>query len=118
MKLYLDHITSFLGVQKPYALIFCDLKKVAADYTPVYTEKGRLKQHMLRICLEPDAMRGVRELIAHEFVHAWQEENGHAADNPCHNETFRYLAKSLRMYLKGAGYANLGKFYLKELDIT
>ena len=65
------------------------------------------------ICVALGAVRGWREIVAHELAHAWCVENHPKAAD--HGRTFQRIAAGMRRGLRDWGY-NLGAIYQKEID--
>ena len=63
--------------------------KIAALYEPVYSDRGRLKSHKITVFMSEDNNRSLRVLVAHELIHAWQEEK---KLNDTHGESFQSCA--------------------------
>jgi len=71
-----DYI-KFLGLKKPVNLRIITRKNKWADaeYEPEYSDKtGKLKEHLITVFYKNNT-RDLDVLIAHELIHAWQEEN-------------------------------------------
>ena len=71
-----DYI-KFLGLKKPVNLRIITRKNRWADaeYEAEYSDKtGKLKEHLITVYYK-DNTRELDVLIAHELIHAWQEEN-------------------------------------------
>lgn len=67
----------FLGLKKPVNIrIITKCNKWAeAEYEPSYSDKtGKLKEHLITVYYK-DNSRDFETLIAHELIHAWQQEN-------------------------------------------
>lgn len=58
----------------------------------------------------------VKTIIAHEYVHAWQQENGMGLDKVAHGLRFQEKAAELRAYLVAKGYA-IGSIFRKGVDL-
>lgn len=88
----------------------------AADYIGVYKKSGKLKNHRIRInCSNlPFDRRSIDCLIAHEFIHAWQEENNTWHDG-IHGAQFQLRAMFLEEYLKSNNIVT-GRLYLPDVD--
>ena len=82
-------------------------KKVDAYYWGLYAETGELKSHLIRVYgLNP--ARGLQTLIAHELIHAWQEENGYTE---VHGFEFAHMADELLLRF------NISNIYLPDVDL-
>lgn len=77
----IQQFADWLGIKKPYEIEIRSKshKKMTAAYWGLYTEKGNLSKHLIRVYLgnftNPNE-RPLESIIAHEMIHAWQEENG------------------------------------------
>lgn len=87
----------------------------AADYLPIYKKSGKLKNHRIRInCSNlPFDRRSIDCLIAHEFIHAWQEET--QVIDAIHGKHFQLRAMFLEEYLKSQGIIT-GRLFLPGID--
>ncbi len=79
-----------------------------ASYTPRFDKWGNLKSHQIKIYRNPDRTRDVNTLIAHELIHAWQEENN---KGDIHGKPFQRMARKL-----ARRYPHLTDIYRPELD--
>lgn len=110
MKQLNDYI-KFLGLTKPVTLHFKTRthKKWDGFYIPHYSNKsGKLLEHRITIYLT-NASRDINTLIAHELIHAWQEEN---KIHEIHGKHFKRLAKMMTEKF------NLENIYMKGVDLT
>lgn len=76
MKNLYEYI-KFLGLKKPVNLRIITRKNRWADaeYEPEYSDKtGKLKEHKITIFFKNNT-RDFDTLVAHELIHAWQEEH-------------------------------------------
>lgn len=110
METLITEVIGFLRLQKPYRITLKPrvYKDNRAVYWGVY-RKGVLVRHNIQIGLvgiDTD-QRNLETLITHEFIHAWQEENG---IKEIHGKEF--IKKSLQIE-KLFGIPNI---YLKEFD--
>lgn len=101
----------FLQLQKPYKIVIKPKLKggARAEYYAMM-RKGKLVSHLIRINMsgmEYD-LRDLDTLIVHEFIHAWQEENGLTE---IHGPGFQQLARELGQVL------GLENIYLKGVDV-
>ena len=78
-----------------------------ADYRAVYDEAGELKLHIIRL-YGFIQNRGLESVIAHELIHAWQEEN---YIEEIHGKDFVKMAKQMEKHF------HLTQVYIPELDI-
>jgi len=110
----------FLGLRVPVKFTIRtggQPKEYVACYTAAY-RKGKLVRHDISVYTQnlEDEMRSFNELIAHELVHAWQEEQG--INNPLHHcQFFVRKARELTEYLNGLGYS-VDNIYLACADTT
>jgi hypothetical protein len=72
MKEFID----YLGLKKPITLRIIPRKNsdCEAEYMPEYSERGKLCEHIITLYTK-NPTRDFNTLIAHELIHAWQEEN-------------------------------------------
>ena len=72
MKEFID----YLGLKKPITLRIVPGKNsdCDAEYEPEYSDRGKLCEHIITVYTK-NATRDFQTLIAHELIHAWQEEN-------------------------------------------
>jgi hypothetical protein len=100
----------FLEIQKPYKIVLKPtLKGNAAEYYAMM-RKGRLVSHLIRVSINnlKGDVRDLDTLLAHEFIHAWQQEN---SINEIHGPEFRRMARKLGKHL------NLDDIYIKGTDV-
>lgn len=105
----IKEIAEYLRLQKPVEIqIRTKTKKTTeAAYWGLYNEAGELKSHLIRVYgLNPE--RGLQTLIAHELIHAWQEENG---IKEIHGPNFQYYAERMNYWY------NIKDVYLKDVDL-
>lgn len=104
----LKHYKAFLDLHMPVALHIKTRtgKDCDAYYMPRYNSKGKLKQHDITIYTE-NCEREFNTLLAHELIHAKQEELEYA---DTHGPSFRKYARKL------AKEFNLKKIYRKTVD--
>jgi len=108
----LAHYIQFLGLKSPVELTFKTKsnKHMDAVYLPKFSNRGNLKAHKITVFLgnqDANAARNLDELIAHELIHAWQQENNIAE---FHGINFRMRAIEMGEHF------NLPNIYLVELD--
>ena len=79
-----------LKIKKPVRVIFQfgTVSENDAEYQPRYTDSGKIKFHKITIFENTD--RDIETLIAHELIHAKQEENNIA---DIHGKYFQRKAK-------------------------
>jgi hypothetical protein len=97
----------FLGIKKPVVVRINTRNNKHFDglYIPRYSSKtAKLLEHKITIHVGDNA-RGFDALLAHELIHAWQEEHG---KTEIHGRHFKRLAKAMaesfgieEIYLKG-----------------
>jgi hypothetical protein len=76
----LAYYIEFLGLKSPVELTFKTKSNKHSDavYLPKFSNRGHLKAHKVTVFLgnqNPNSPRTLDELIAHELIHAWQQEN-------------------------------------------
>lgn len=66
----------FLKLKRPVQLAVVNRphKSADAEYEPEYRDSGKLDYHKITIYNNPES-RDFNTLVAHELIHAWQEEN-------------------------------------------
>ncbi len=118
MELVIEHSAKYLRLQKPWDIgLKYKLKSGnAAEYLPVYKKSGRIKNHRILInCSNlPFDRRSIECLIAHEFIHAWQEETNNW-QRGVHGVIFQKQAMFLQEYLKLQS-IDTGPLYLRGID--
>lgn len=108
MKTLYEYI-KYLGLKKPVNLRIITRKNRWADaeYEPEYSDKtGKLKEHNITIYFK-DNTRDFETLIAHELIHAWQEENKKAET---HGKFFIKYARKMEKDF------NLKEIYIDGVD--
>jgi len=109
MKNLYEYI-KFLGLKKPVNLRIITRKNKWADaeYEPEYSDKtGKLKEHLITVYYK-DNTRDLDVLIAHELIHAWQEENkAHETHGP---KFIKYARKMEKAF-------GLREVYIPEVDL-
>lgn len=99
----------YLGLKKPVNLRIITRKNkyAEAEYEPEYSDKtGRLKEHKITIFYK-EITRGLDTLIAHELIHAWQEEN---KKQETHGKYFKKYARKMEKDF------NLTEIYIEGID--
>jgi len=92
MQQFIFDLIHELEIRKPVDIKLSTRRsKISGLYDPIYSDSGRLKSHKITIWLDKDN-RPLKTLIAHELIHAWQEEN---KKQDIHGESFRDLAQYL-----------------------
>lgn len=75
-------LSEFLKLQNPVTVIIKTEKapeEPQAEYAPIYSDDtGELEAHEITIWLDGIETQGrdFNTIVAHEFIHAWQEERG------------------------------------------
>jgi hypothetical protein len=108
----LAYYIEFLGLKSPVELTFKTKANKHSDafYLPKFSNKGNLKAHKIVVFLgnqNPNAKRNLDELIAHELIHAWQQEQG---INEFHGPNFIMQAIAMKHAF------DLPNIYIEELD--
>jgi hypothetical protein len=72
MKQFID----YLKLKKPVTIRIVPRKnpECDAEYEPEYSERGKLCEHFITVYTN-NPTRDFETLIAHELIHAWQEEH-------------------------------------------
>lgn len=110
----------FLDLTTKYEIILKHKTKKthSAKYEALYNDHGKLVKHLITIyvgnILKTPGERNVETLLAHEFVHAWQEEFG---KEDIHGDSFIEMAGYLQERLTELGYDNLGAIYDPDTDL-
>lgn len=108
----INKLVDYLRLEKPFQIQLKSRKNKNQDaaYWAIYQDggDGELSSHLIRIYLGNNADRSVNSLIAHELIHAWQEEN---LIKEIHGQEFRTMSAqvSRRFSLKNV--------YIPERDI-
>jgi len=108
MKSLYEYI-KYLGLKKPVNLKIVTRKNRWADaeYEPEYSDKtGKLKEHKITIYFKENS-RDFETLLAHELIHAWQEEN---KKSETHGKFFIKYAKKMEKDF------NLKEIYIDGVD--
>jgi hypothetical protein len=111
MQTFIFDLCDMLKLTVPVNINFKMYRKPrgwSALYKPKYDDMENLIQHNITISLERDPHRNLESLIAHELIHAWQEENSIA---DFHGKPFQKMAKRLQKYNR-----NLTDVYIASLD--
>jgi hypothetical protein len=105
--LILNELTEALGLKLPITLVVRTRRNKTCDayYLPIHSDRtAKLIGHKIVIYTK-DVTRDFNTLLAHELIHAWQEENRKAET---HGKHFKKLAKQLEsqfgfteIYIKG-----------------
>ena len=108
MKSLYEYI-KFLGLKKPVNLRIITKKNRWADaeYEGDYSDKtGKLIGHNITVYFK-DNSRDFETLVAHELIHAWQEEN---KKSETHGPAFIKYARKMEKHF------NLREIYLPDVD--
>lgn len=100
----------YMNIQKPFKIILRNkLKGNAMGLHYQLMRKNKLIGHRIEVSLDTDNdLRDCDTLIMHEFIHAWQAENGYLDH---HGASFQSMAKQLQ---KRFGIMNL---YIPGVDV-
>ena len=100
----------FLEIEKPYKIVLKPtLGGNSAEYYAMM-RKGKLVSHLIRVSISnlKGDVRDLDTLIVHEFIHAWQQENG---IEEVHGPDFQRMARKLGKHL------NIDNIYIKGTDV-
>lgn len=118
MKTLIEHISDFLGLEKPLDIRIVTKKRGVTwcgDYRPDIDDKGNLKKHLIRIYLNNISCstntRTFWAIVAHEMVHAWQQERG-IEGTKHHCASFAEMAGRVKERF------SLGDVFVPEADVT
>jgi hypothetical protein len=105
----LNDYIKFLGLTKPVVVRINSRSHMAWDgyYLPRYNGKGKLTEHRITLYLQ-DQSRDFNTILAHELIHAWQEEHN---KTECHGWHFKRIAKKMGKHF------DLSSVYIKGTDI-
>jgi hypothetical protein len=108
----LAYYIEFLGLKSPVELTFKTKsnKTMDAVYYPKFSNRGNLKAHKITVFLgnqDVNSPRTLDELVAHELIHAWQQEN-----NLVEFHGINFVVQAIAMDDK----FDLPNIYLAELD--
>lgn len=109
MKNLYDYI-NYLGLKKPVNLRIVTRKNRFADaeYEAEYSDKtGKLKEHLITVYYKNNS-RDLDTLIAHELIHAWQEEN---KKQETHGKYFKKYARKMEKQF------GLHEIYIDGVDL-
>jgi hypothetical protein len=113
----IDFTVEYLGLEKPYTIKLNSKgkKSASAEYRASYNRGGELVSHQITIYLgnQDTDTRDIETLIAHELIHAYQEE--HNIDE-IHGDDFASIAGLLGNYLRACG-LDIGQIYIEGTDI-
>ena len=105
----IEQYIKYLDLKKPVVIKIKTRtnKHMDACYLPHYSDKtAKLLEHRITVYLK-GACRDLDTLIAHELIHAWQEEN---KKTEIHGKWFKALAKDMEAHF------SLEKIYIKNVD--
>jgi hypothetical protein len=108
----LAYYIKFLELKSPVELTFKTKSNKHDDafYLPKFNNRGNLKAHKIVVFLgnqDVNSARTVDELVAHELIHAWQQEN---KIQEFHGPNFIMQAIAMKHAF------DLPNIYLAELD--
>ena len=109
MKNLYDYI-KFLGLKKPVNLRIVTKRNRWADaeYEGDYSDTtGKLIGHNITIFFKGNS-RDFETLVAHELIHAWQEEN---KKQETHGKYFKKYARKMEQHF------NLREIYIEGVDL-
>jgi len=113
----IDLTVEYLGLEKPYTIKLNSKSKksVSAEYIAKYNRGDVLVSHQITIYLgnQRTDTRDIETLIAHELIHAYQEEAG---IEEIHGDDFQSIAEMLTMYLQTAG-IYICDIYVADVDV-
>ena len=113
----IDYCVEWLALEKPYTIKLNSKgkKSASAEYRASYNRGGELVSHQITIYLgnQDTDSRDIETLIAHELIHAFQEEHNIIE---IHGDDFIDVAGLLSMYLETAG-IYVGNIYIAGVDV-
>jgi predicted SprT family Zn-dependent metalloprotease len=106
---FLSELVAALQLQCAVDITFTTRKnkKANAHYLPRYSNKGKLTGHKVKVFLGDAVDRPLDSIVAHELIHAWQEEKGIDA---IHGKKFASMAKIIARKFA------LREVYIKRID--
>lgn len=109
MKIRLTNLIQYLKLSRIVHIHFSEKENdnMHAWYEPLYSDNGRLVGHNIKVYLGNPRQRPIESIVAHELIHAWQEEN---KVTDIHGKRFAMVAK--RVAKKFA----LRKVYMPRID--
>jgi hypothetical protein len=109
LKPFIESLIVFLKLEHPVTFTITTREsKNDGYYLPVRDDDCELIGHKIRIYMNQNTSRSIEAIIAHELIHAWQEEN---ADDAVHGRRFAYRARKLESQF------NLKHIYIPRLDV-
>jgi hypothetical protein len=113
----IDYCVEWLGLEKPYTIKLNSKgkKSASAEYRASYNRGGELVSHQITIYLgnQDTDSRDIETLIAHELIHAYQEEHN---ITEIHGDAFSEIAEMLTFTLEAAG-IYVGNIYIEGTDV-
>ena len=113
----IDYCVEWLGLEKPYTIKLNSKgkKSASAEYRASYNRGDILVSHQINIYLgnQDTDSRDIETLIAHELIHAYQEEHNIIE---IHGDDFASIAEMLTFTLNAAGF-QIGQIYIPGTDI-
>ena len=113
----IDYCVEWLALEKPYTIKLNSKgkKSASAEYRASYNRGGELVSHQITIYLgnQDTDSRDIETLIAHELIHAYQEEHGWTE---IHGDDFADIAEMLAFTLEAAG-IYVGNIYIAGVDV-
>ena len=94
LKTFITDLVSMLKLKHPVNIMLVIKENEHYDgyYLAKHNDKGKLCGHRIRIYLNEDTARTLEATIAHELIHAWQEENN---DKAMHGKRFARRARRI-----------------------
>ena len=94
LREFINSLIEYLRIKNPVTITIStkEHKSVDGYYTPRYSSDDELVGHNIRVYINSDSPRSIEATIAHELIHAWQEEN---SDDAVHGRRFAYRARKL-----------------------
>ena len=110
----LNEFVKYLGLTRPYKIEIKSRKHKSMDagYIALYSDggKGTLHSHLIRVYagnIRRNNSRNLETIIAHELIHAWQEE---MSIDEIHGPMFIKMAKSMDTIF------DLPNIYMPDID--
>lgn len=102
-------LADFLNIKKPVTIKMMPKsnRECEAEYMPNYSDSGRLIDHEIVIYTKNNS-RDLDVLLAHELIHAWQEEN------KCWENHGKFFRKYARRISDEFG---LDDIYIPDVDL-
>jgi hypothetical protein len=121
MKLseFCEGLRVFLDLDSPYELrIMSKPHAWAAGFCEQRMRKGKITKHVITLYIPTIEASGFDfyGVIAHEFVHAWQAENGLLWEGAYHDETFAVQCHRVAVWAADQG-IDIGPVYHPETDV-